>query len=70
MYEHAKKDFATHGITVTGDISIDVTKMMKNKSKAVSSLTGGIEFLFKKYKVCSTPPPRLFYDAYVYLSLP
>ncbi len=25
--------------------------MMENKSKAVTSLTGGIEYLFKKYKV-------------------
>lgn len=51
MYEHAKKDFSHHGITIDGTISIDITKMMENKAKAVTSLTGGIEFLFKKYKV-------------------
>ncbi len=51
MYEHAKKDFSHHGITIDGSISIDVSKMMANKAKAVTSLTGGIEYLFKKNKV-------------------
>lgn len=50
MLEHAKKDFAHHGIKAD-NISIDVKKMMENKGKAVSGLTGGIEYLFKKYKV-------------------
>ena len=44
-------DFGTHGIKIDGNISVDVTKMMANKAKAVTGLTGGIEFLFKKYKV-------------------
>lgn len=30
---------------------MDIAKMMQNKSKAVTGLTGGIEGLFKKYKV-------------------
>eukprot|EP00607_Mallomonas_marina_P007495 CAMPEP_0182417082 /NCGR_PEP_ID=MMETSP1167-20130531/1501_1 /TAXON_ID=2988 /ORGANISM="Mallomonas Sp, Strain CCMP3275" /LENGTH=495 /DNA_ID=CAMNT_0024590375 /DNA_START=55 /DNA_END=1542 /DNA_ORIENTATION=+ len=51
LYEQAKHDFATHGIKINGDISIDLDKMMKNKGKAVRGLTGGIEFLFKKNKV-------------------
>jgi len=51
MYNHAKHDFATHGIKVEGSITMDVTAMMANKKKSVSALTGGIEFLFKKYKV-------------------
>lgn len=51
MYDHAKKDFSHHGIKIEGNISIDVTKMMENKAKAVTSLTGGIEYLLKKYKV-------------------
>lgn len=51
MYEHAKKDFADHGIVVNGDISVNLTKMMEYKAKAVKGLTGGIEGLFKKYKV-------------------
>ena len=54
MYEHALHDFKTHGININGDISVDVNKMIANKNKAVKGLTGGIEMLFKKYKVqCS-----------------
>ena len=33
MFEHAKKDFSAHGISVSGDISMDVGKMMENKAK-------------------------------------
>ena len=32
-------------------VELDVGQMMSAKSKAVESLTGGIEYLFKKYKV-------------------
>jgi dihydrolipoamide dehydrogenase len=53
LYDHAVKDFSHHGINVNGSISVDITKMMENKTKAVNGLTGGIEFLFKKYKVCN-----------------
>eukprot|EP01040_Poterioochromonas_malhamensis_P017589 gene17589-20260_t len=50
LYEHAKHDFATHGINISS-IDVDLTKMMANKGKAVKGLTGGIEMLFKKNKV-------------------
>lgn len=50
LYEHAKKDFAHHGITMD-NLNVNLTKMMENKSKAVKGLTGGIEMLFKKNKV-------------------
>ena len=53
MYSHAKKDFAHHGVHIEGTISVDIKKMMENKAKAVSGLTGGIEYLFKKYKASS-----------------
>jgi dihydrolipoamide dehydrogenase len=53
MYTHAKKDFKDHGVIIDGSISVDIDKMMANKAKAVTGLTGGIEFLFKKYKVCT-----------------
>ena len=33
------------------DVKVDLDKMMANKASSVDSLTGGIEFLFKKYKV-------------------
>jgi dihydrolipoamide dehydrogenase len=50
LFHDAKHDFARHGISV-GDVTMDVGKMMTNKDKAVEGLTGGIEYLFKKYKV-------------------
>jgi dihydrolipoamide dehydrogenase len=53
MYEHALKDFSHHGIELNGSIKVNLTKMMENKSKAVTSLTGGIEYLFKKNKVAN-----------------
>lgn len=53
LYEHAKKDFSHHGINV-GEVSVDLKKLMDNKAKVVKGLTGGIEMLFKKNKVCVT----------------
>eukprot|EP00981_Chlorochromonas_danica_P007543 scaffold1769_cov164-Ochromonas_danica.AAC.16 len=50
LYEHAKKDFAQHGISYE-NLQVDLGKMMENKAKAVKGLTGGIEMLFKKNKV-------------------
>ncbi|OCT89120.1 dihydrolipoyl dehydrogenase, mitochondrial [Xenopus laevis] len=44
------KDFANRGIEVTG-ISLNLEKMMEQKSGAVKSLTGGIAHLFKQNKV-------------------
>merc|ERR1719472_723246 len=43
-------DLANRGI-VTGEVSLDLEKMMGEKSKAVSALTGGIKMLFKGNKV-------------------
>ena len=40
-----------HGISVGGDVTIDVSKMMAQKMKSVGGLTKGIEGLFKKNKV-------------------
>jgi dihydrolipoamide dehydrogenase len=51
MYDHAKNDFSEHGVIINGSVSVDITKMMVNKTKAINGLTGGIEYLFKKYKV-------------------
>ncbi len=44
------KNFSKLGIE-TGDVKLNLDKMMKNKEKAVSILTKGVEFLFKKNKV-------------------
>ena len=44
------KNFSKVGIEI-GDIKLNIDKMMKNKDKAVTVLTKGVEFLFKKNKV-------------------
>lgn len=50
-YHDAKEHFADHGIVIDGNISMDIDKMQETKAKTVVGLTGGIEHLFKKYKV-------------------
>ena len=47
---HKAKNFSKLGIEV-GDVKLNLEKMMKNKDKAVTVLTKGVEFLFKKNKV-------------------
>ena len=47
---HKAKSFKKIGIEI-GDLKLNLEKMMENKDKAVSNLTKGIEFLFKKNKV-------------------
>ena len=44
------KNFSNKGIEV-GEVKLNLTKMMKNKDKAVTILTKGVEFLLKKNKV-------------------
>jgi len=51
LYHQAKNDFASRGIIIEGGLKVDLTKMMDQKTKNVSALTGGIEGLFKKNKV-------------------
>jgi dihydrolipoamide dehydrogenase len=46
----AQHKFKDMGI-ITGPVSIDFKQLMNTKEKAVTGLTGGIEFLFKKNKV-------------------
>ena len=48
-FSSAKK-FAEKGIEV-GNVKLNLSKMMKNKDNAVSTLTKGVEFLLKKNKV-------------------
>ena len=47
---HKAKNFEKIGIEV-GEVKLNLSKMMKNKEEAVTVLTKGIEFLFKKNKV-------------------
>jgi dihydrolipoamide dehydrogenase len=43
--------WAPNQCAVSGDVKMNVTKMMDMKNKTVKALTGGIEMLFKKNKV-------------------
>ena len=47
---HKAKNFEKIGIEI-GSLKLNLQKMMKNKEKAVTVLTKGVEFLFKKNKV-------------------
>ena len=47
---HKAQNFSKLGIEV-GEVKLNLEKMMKNKDKAVTVLTKGVEFLFKKNKV-------------------
>ena len=49
-YHKAKNEFKKQGIE-TGEVRINIEKMMSNKDKSVQVLTKGVEFLFKKNKV-------------------
>ena len=45
---HKVKHLSNKGIEI-GEIKLNLQKMMKNKNKAVSVLTKGVEFLLKKF---------------------
>ena len=47
---HKVKNLSNKGIEI-GEVKLNLSKMMKNKDKAVTILTKGVEFLFKKNKV-------------------
>tara|TARA_B100000900_G_C20586970_1_gene719992 strand:- start:51 stop:1451 length:1401 start_codon:yes stop_codon:yes gene_type:complete len=47
---HKVKNLSNKGIEV-GEVKLNLDKMMKNKDKAVTVLTKGVEFLLKKNKV-------------------
>lgn len=46
----AKHNFAEHGIRIE-NMTLDIDKMHETKNKSVEGLTGGIEYLLKKYGV-------------------
>lgn len=50
LYHEAKHNFDDLGIN-TGEVTVDVPKMIARKDKIVSELTGGIEMLFKANKI-------------------
>lgn len=49
-YEHARLHFADHGIS-TGEVTMDVAKMLGRKDTVVKQNNDGILYLFKKNKV-------------------
>ena len=50
LYAEAQHSLAENGIE-TGDVRLDLARMMSRKDKVVRDLTKGVEFLFKKNKV-------------------
>ncbi|MDC0059561.1 dihydrolipoyl dehydrogenase [Pelagibacteraceae bacterium] len=50
IYHKAQKDFNNFGIEAS-NIKLNLSKMMNNKNKSVSTLVKGVEFLFKKNKI-------------------
>src|SRR5436190_18374812 len=49
-FAEARHGLAEHGISA-GDVSLDLAAMMGRKDKVVSTLTRGVEFLFRKNRV-------------------
>jgi dihydrolipoamide dehydrogenase len=50
LFHEAKTSYATHGIRID-DVRLDLAAMMKRKDQVVSTLTQGINGLFKKNKI-------------------
>lgn len=49
-FAEAKQALAEHGVTV-GEVGLDLGVMMGRKDKVVTTLTRGVEFLFRKNKI-------------------
>ena len=49
-FVEAGRELAEHGVKV-GEVSLDLASMMGRKDKVVTTLTRGVEFLFRKNKV-------------------
>jgi dihydrolipoamide dehydrogenase len=50
-YEDAIKHFDTHGIEISGDVKVNLEKMIARKQAVVDQTTGGIDFLMKKNNI-------------------
>src|SRR5258707_13281070 len=46
----AKHDLSKHGVN-TGEVSLDLSTMLRRKDQVVTTLTRGVESLFKKNKI-------------------
>ena len=50
-YEDAVKHFEEHGIEISGDIKVNLEKMISRKQNVVDMTTKGIDFLMNKNKI-------------------
>ncbi len=50
-YEDAVKHFEEHGIEISGEVKVNLEKMMSRKASVVEQTTKGIEFLMSKNKI-------------------
>ena len=48
LYEVLQNDISKHGINISGEVKVNLKKMMESKNNSINSLTKGIDFLFKK----------------------
>src|SRR4051812_49353972 len=49
-FSEAKHEFAAHGVRV-GNVEVDLSAMLKRKDQVVTTLTRGVDSLFKKNKI-------------------
>jgi len=50
-YHVARHDFNDFGFEMTGDIKVHFDKFIERKSRVVSQITGGVDYLMKKNKI-------------------
>ena len=50
-YEEAVKNFNTHGIEISGEIKVNLKKMIDRKQSVVDQTTKGINYLMDKNKI-------------------
>ena len=51
LYDQSKNHLGDFGISIKGELKLDLAKMMKNKNEAVAKLTYGVDSLLKKNKI-------------------
>ncbi len=62
-YEDATKHFAEHGIELTGEVKVNLEKMIARKRSVVDQTTKGIDFLMDKNKITVLHGIGSFVDA-------
>ena len=62
-FEDAVKHFDTHGIEFSGEVKVNLDKMMQRKQVVVDQTTFGIDFLMKKNKIDTYQGIGKFKDA-------